>query len=101
MGKIRDIVGNELKEGDFVSFYPRNTGLWIAKIVEVKEGGVSLSIDKNKAMTPAQIRIVMDVTLTINPMMPIFHDLVRIAPPGADEIVNKIMGGSEEPPKPS
>ena len=100
--RCKDVMGNTLEVGQQVNILPRTDLLWIAKIVEVSDGGVMLSIDKNqKGVTPAKVRLILDVTLQANPAMPVFPNLVRIINPASDSVVKKIMESeNNNPPTP-
>lgn len=96
MSNCKDVKGNTLEVGHFVTIVPRMDMLWIAKVVEVSDGGMMLAIDKkNSGITPAKIRLILDITLQANPQMPVFSPIVRIVTPEAEDLLNKVM---EEPP---
>src|SRR5947208_1375995 len=100
--KCLDTMGHKLYPGDWVSILPPSNTIWIGKVAEVSDGGISLSIDKNnRGVTPAKIRVVLDITLNANPQMPVFPSLVKVSPPGSDDIVDKIMEAASEEPPPS
>jgi hypothetical protein len=103
MSKLKDLMGNELNEGDYVSVGIDHSKLllWVAKIGELSEGGLTLAIDKGRTKAPAKIRLILDITLTANADMPFFPMLAKIVSPGSSDLINKMTGGSEEPPKPS
>ena len=99
MSNARDCMGNTIEVGHWVDILPPPGVKWIAKVAEVSEGGLMLSIDKNqKGVTPAKIRLILDITLNANPQMPVFPNIVRIVTPQSEELVNKI---TELTPKPS
>ena len=97
MSNCKDVKGNTLEVGHYVTIVPRMDMLWIGKIIEVSDGGMMIAIDKkNSGVTPAKVRLVLDIILNANPQMPIFSPLVRIVTPEAEDLLNKVM---EEPPK--
>jgi len=87
----RDILGNELREGDMCAFKPdmEKIGLIIAHIKEIHEGGV-IAGRSNQEM-PNSIRIQIDVTLTNNNPLGIYMMLGKLVNPQADEALKKIM----------
>lgn len=100
--KCLDTMGHRLTLGDWVSILPPPNTIWIGKIAEINEGGLSLSIDKNnRGVTPARVRVVLDIMLNANPQMPVFPNLVKVPPPGSDEIIDKIIGETEKKSPPS
>jgi hypothetical protein len=100
--KCRDYMGHVLSLNDWVDVLPPQNMKWIGKIVEISDGGISLSIDRNqKGVTPAKIRLVMDITMNANPNMPVFPGLTRTSPPGSDEIVDKVIEEATKAPPPS
>ena len=102
MSKCKDTMGHALHAGDWVSILPPPNTIWIGKIAEVSDGGISLSIDRNnKGVTAAKVRVILDISLNANPQMPIFANLVKVLPPGSDEVVEKIMEETEKQPPPS
>jgi hypothetical protein len=101
MSNAKDCMGNTIEVGHWVDILPPPGVKWIGKIVEVVDGGLSLSIDKNqRGVTPTKVRMVLDITLNANPQMPVFPNLIRVVTPQSEELVNKI---AELPPsgKPS
>src|SRR6266403_1623241 len=68
---------------------------------ELTDGGISLSINKNNRMTPAKVRVVLDITLNANPQLAVFPGLTKTLPPGSDEIIDKIMEEALKEPPPS
>jgi hypothetical protein len=101
--KCRDCMGHSLAEGDWVSILPPSNIVWIAKVAEIQEGGVLLTLGKNeRGMSPSKVRLVLDITMNANPQMPIFPSIVRVLSPGSEELVEKTMEASDEkPPSPS
>jgi len=102
-GKCKDTMGHSLKKGDWVTVLPPQNTIWIARVEEISEGGLAIAIDKNnKGMTPAKVRVVLDITLNANPQMPVFPNLLKTLPPGSDDILDKIMAeiekGNQSPP---
>lgn len=106
---MKDIIGNELKKGDQVAVYldMNKMGLVIARIEDLREGGVDLSVGKGqRAMTPAQLRLIIDITLTADPNLPVFPVIGRLANPNAQQALEELADAppSGEPlkfPKPS
>jgi hypothetical protein len=97
MSNCKDVKGNTLEVGHWVTIVPRMDLLWIGKVVEVDDGGMSLVVSKgNQALTPAKVRIILDVTLNANPQMPLFTPLVRIVMPESEKIVEKLLADSEK-----
>jgi hypothetical protein len=97
--RCRDTMGNTLEKDQWVTVMPPQNTIWIAKIVEISDGGIMLSIDKNqKGVTPAKVRVMLDITLNANPQMPVFPNLCRIVTPQSEEILNKALEGSSENP---
>lgn len=96
--KCKDCMGHTLRVGDYVDILPPQNMKWIGKIVECSDGGITLSLDKHKGVSPAKIRVVLDITLNANPQMPVFPTITRTSPPGSDEIVDEIMKAAEEAP---
>lgn len=102
MNKCKDCMGHPLNVKDWVSILPPPNTIWIGRIEEVNDGGISLSIDRNsKGVTPAKIKVILDITLNANPQMPIFANLVKVSPPGSDELEEKIMEAVDNEPPPS
>jgi len=90
--KCKDCMGHSLYLGDWVDILPPQNIKWIGKIVEINDGGISLSIDKNnRGMTPAKVRVVLDITLNANPQLAVFPGLTKTLPPGSDEMIDKVM----------
>jgi hypothetical protein len=101
MSNCKDTMGNTLEVGHWVTIAPPQGLLWIAKVVEVSDGGVMLAIDKkNSGITPAKIRVILDITLNANPQMPVFPTLCRIVNPKSEEVIQRIMeeGRDGSPP---
>lgn len=97
--KCLDTMGHKLSEGDWISILPPPNTIWIGRIAEISEGGVSLSIDKNnRGVTLSKIRVVLDISLNANPQMPVFPNLVKVFSPGSDELENKMTEIAETPP---
>lgn len=99
--KCLDTMGHKLYVGDWVSILPPPNTIWIGKVAEVNDGGLSLAIDKNnRGVTPAKVRVILDIALNANPQMPVFPNLVKVPPPDSDDIVDKVieMGEKKEPP---
>jgi hypothetical protein len=99
MSEVRDVLGNELKVGDMAILHndPSKMGLVVARIVEVSSGGISVAVDRNaKGMTPAKVRLVIDMTLTGNPQMPVFPVLCKVVNPASQALLDKVMEGSGE-----
>ena len=97
--RCKDTMGNTLHTGDWVSILPPPNTLWVGRITEVSDGGLSLSIDRNqKGVTPAKVRLVLDITLNANPQAPIFPNLVRIVTPMEEAAVEKVLEKLETPP---
>jgi hypothetical protein len=95
-------MGHKLYVGDWVSILPPPNTIWIGKIADVSDGGLSLSIDRNnKGVTPAKVRVVLDISLNANPQMPIFPNLVKVPPPGSDDMIDKVIEEVEKQPPPS
>jgi hypothetical protein len=102
MTKCKDCMGHALNLSDWVDLLPPQNVKWIGKIVEISDGGINLSIDRNqKGVTSAKIRIVLDITLNANPNFPVFPGLTKTSPPGSDELIDEIMKEAEKPPPPS
>lgn len=102
MSKCKDTMGNTLEVGQTVTIMPPANTIWVAKITEVHDGGLMLSIDKNnKGMTPAKVRVVLDITLQANPNMPIFPQLARLVTPQGENLVDQIMKEAAKEPPPS
>jgi len=100
--KCKDCMGHTLNLGDWVDILPPQNIKWIGKIVEINDGGISLSIDKhNRGVTPAKVRVVLDITMNANPQLAVFPGLTRTFAPGSDEIVDKIIEEVEKTPPPS
>jgi len=100
--KCRDCMNHVLRLGDWVDILPPQNIKWIGKIVEINDGGISLSIDKNnRGMTPAKVRVVLDITMNANPQLAVFPGLTKTLPPGSDQIVDKIMEEALKEPPPS
>lgn len=92
MSKCKDTMGNSLEVGQWVSILPPPNTVWVGKITEVYDGGIALSIDRNqKGVTPAKVRLVMDITLSANPNMPVFPSLVRIVTPQSEETIRELL----------
>jgi hypothetical protein len=94
MSEVRDLLGNTLKVGDMAVLHndPQKMGLIVAKIIEVSSGGLSVAVDRNqKGQTPAKVRILIDMTLTGNPQMPIFPVLCKVANPNSEALIDKVM----------
>src|SRR6266404_4130452 len=90
--RCKDTMGNTLHNGDWVSILPPPNTLWVGRITEVSDGGLSLSIDRNqKGVTPAKVRLVLDITLNANPQVPIFPNLVRIVTPMEEAAAEKVL----------
>lgn len=99
---VKDLFGNAVHIGDTVCFNyrPERAGLSIAKIIDIKEGGVAVAIGKNsQGVTPKQVRIIMDITLTMDPRLPAFVDIVKIVSPQADEALEKALSDAGIGPK--
>jgi hypothetical protein len=102
MNKCKDCMGHTLKIGDYVDVLPPQNMKWIGRITEASDGGISLSIDKgNRGVTPAIIRVVLDITLQANPQLAVFPGLTKTSPPGSDDVIDKIMEAAKEEPPPS
>lgn len=94
---VKDIFGNELRKGDKVAFHMhflQNTAnITVAEITEVHEGGLAVSIGgkgNQQGVTPAQVRLIIDVTLTGNPAMPVFPMVAKVVSPGSEALVNRL-----------
>ena len=99
MSSCKDVKGNTLEVGHQVVVLPRTDLLWIAKVVEVSDGGLTHIIDKNnKGMTPAKVRIIIDITMQADSRMPIFVPLCRIVSPESDSLLDKLMGEPNSTP---
>lgn len=97
--KCLDTMGHKLYPGDWVSILPPPNTIWIGKVAEVSDGGIALSIDKNnRGITPAKIRVILDISLNANPNMPVFPNLVKVPPPGSDEVIEKVLEKTDESP---
>jgi len=97
--KCRDCMNHILRLGDWVDILPPQNIKWIGKIVEINDGGISLSIDKNnRGMTPAKVRVVLDITMNANPQLAVFPGLTKTLPPGSDDMIDKVMEEAEKPP---
>lgn len=100
MSKCKDCMGHSLEVGDYVDILPPQNMKWIGKVAEVQDGGITLSLDKQKGITPAKIRVILDITMNANPAMAVFPGLTKTMPPGSDELVDKIMESADKPPTP-
>jgi hypothetical protein len=102
--KCKDTLGNTLEVGQMVTIMPPMGTIWIARITEINDGGIMLSLDKhNKGITPTRVRVVLDITLNANPQMPVFPMLCRVVNPQSEDILNKALEeppSGETPPKP-
>lgn len=97
--RCKDTMGNAIHVGDWVSILPPPNTIWVGRITEVSDGGLSLSIDRNqKGVTPSKVRLVLDITLQANPQVPVFPNLVRIVTPMEEAAVEKILEKIETPP---
>lgn len=96
---MKDIIGNELRKGDQVAVHldMNKMGLVIARIEDLREGGLDLSLGKGnpRGTSPAQLRLIIDITLTADPHLPVFPVIGRLANPLADEAIKKL---ADEPP---
>lgn len=91
---IRDVMGNEIKKGQFVDMLPPLHQKWIGKVVEVSEGGILSS----KGPTAAYVKIVFEVSLAVDPRIAVVPALSIIMHPGQQEAVEKVL---EKEPGPS
>jgi hypothetical protein len=61
---ILDAYGNEVHEGDYVTCTQIPT-ISLAKIISIKEGGLSLTGSDPRLKTPTHIRIIVDLNIDI------------------------------------
>lgn len=101
--KMLDLRGNHLAVGDMCAFHleQQKTGILLAKIVEIREGGMVIPMAKGQqGLSPAQVRVILDITLTADPRMPIFPVLVKTVNPQEAENVEKILEAAGQSPGP-
>ena len=91
MSELRDILGNTLHVGDRVVLQndPNKMGLVIGKIVEVHTGGLALGNSKQEA--PATVRILIDITLTASPHMPVIPVICKVVAPEDQKLVEEAL----------
>ena len=90
--KIRDGMGNFLSVGDMIVFIKDLQGS-VGRVAEFHPGGVDLASVKGKT-TPARLRIVFDMTITIPPGVNFVKDIFRVVNPQNEEVLTKIIEGS-------
>jgi hypothetical protein len=83
----RDGANNEVKLGDWVTFLPAQVIAW--KVMAVQNGG----LHTNQGMTPCTLRLVADVTLS-GPPGGIIGNILRIIPPGQEQILQGLLEGN-------
>jgi hypothetical protein len=99
VSNCKDAKGNTIEVGHIVTIVPRTDMLWFAKVVEVSDGGMALVIDKNnEGVTPAKVRVILDITLQGNPHLPLFPVICRIVTPQSEDMVNKLTEDSSQNP---
>jgi hypothetical protein len=91
---IKDLMGNELHEGDWITLTPRSDVLWIGQVAEIKEPRLIAANPTQQGGTMFTVRIIMDITMT-SPI-PAMANITRIVKP-----VEEKGGPSLVPPKPS
>ncbi len=83
---VHDCVGNELRKDDWVSLHFDRP--LICKIIAVEPGGLHTA----NGITPAVLRLVVDMTLRKMPGIP-FVELVAVKEPIAQALVEGMAGG--------
>jgi hypothetical protein len=82
----KDALGNELREGDIVAFWPQQHIL--GKVVKVVDSGLILGAAAPRE-APTVVKVLIDVTLTCRPGMAL-PPLVKVENPQGDDLLNRI-----------
>lgn len=95
---VKDGAGNPLTLGSLVVWTGvKNTSHIVGKVVGYDPGGLSVieSGSKNDKQTPARVKVVFEMTVFIQPGMPILGDYFRIINPNQETIIGKILEKSD------
>lgn len=89
---LRDSIGNELKDGDFVTVLFNRPPIF--KVVASELGGLMTP----KGKTPSRVRLICDLTLT-NQVGAEFGSVVKIVNPVSETLIGKILDTNKDPRK--